>query len=204
MQPQHTRFIFFFIAVAVIGIIVFFAVYSKREEADLTKKVVGRNIEYKKAILETSAGNIEITFYPESAPLTVLNFIKLAKAGFYNGTKFHRVIKDFMIQGGDPLSKDDTKRDLWGTGGPGYTFPDEPNDIELKRGVVAMANAGPDTNGSQFFIITAEATPWLQGKHTAFGYVSDGLDIVDAIERAKTDGNDRPLISIEIEKIILD
>ncbi len=150
-------------------------------------------------ILHTNYGDITIIFYPEPE-LTVANFIKLATAGFYDGVKFHRVIKNFMVQTGDPLSKDDDWSDD-GTGGPGYTFTDEINQHPLVRGSVAMANAGPNTNGSQFFIVTAEATPWLDGKHTNFGYVSAGMEVVDKIESVATNANDHPLQDIIIKKI---
>jgi len=152
------------------------------------------------AVLKTSKGNITIDLLRSEAPNTVDNFVKLAKEGFYDGTRFHRVITDFMIQGGDPLSKDDD-RAFWGTGGPGYQFDDERNDVKLERGVLAMANSGPNTNGSQFFIITAAETPWLQGRHTAFGMVSAGLDVVTEIEGIKTDGNDIALEDVFIEGI---
>ncbi len=138
------------------------------------------SLEYKGAILKTNFGDIEIEFYGES-PFTVNNFLNLAQLGFYDGTKFHRVIKDFMIQGGDPNSKDDD----WsndGRGGPGYRFNDEFNSHLLVRGSLAMANSGANTNGSQFFIVTAEATPWLDGAHTNFGYIISGMDVVDKIE----------------------
>jgi len=137
------------------------------------------------AVLVTSLGEITLELYPEKAPKTVENFLTLSREGFYNGTKFHRVIRDFMIQGGDPNTKEGSV-DTWGRGGPGYTFADEFNDIELRRGILAMANAGPNTNGSQFFIITADGTPWLQGKHTAFGRVIAGYDVVQAIESVET------------------
>ncbi len=135
---------------------------------------------YNQAVIKTNLGDITVEFYPES-PVTVNNFMNLVKEGFYTGTKFHRVITDFMIQGGCPNSKDDD----WsndGLGGPEYYFQDEINEHLLVRGSLAMANAGANTNGSQFFIVTAEATPWLDGKHTNFGHVIDGMDIVDKIE----------------------
>ncbi len=153
------------------------------------------------AILHTNLGDITVQFYPEPIN-TVNNFIKLAEAGFYDGTKFHRVIKNFMIQGGDPNSRDDD----WsndGLGGPGYAFADEINSHLLVRGSVAMANAGPDTNGSQFFIVTAQATPWLDGKHTNFGYVTAGQEVLDKIEASKTNANDHPLEDITINSISL-
>lgn len=156
-----------------------------------------------KAILHTNKGDITIEFDSKNAPNTVANFIKLAKEGFYNDTKFHRVIKDFMNQGGDPLSKDDSQSFLWGTGGPGYSFkdelgPDNHNDL----GTVAMANSGPNTNGSQFFINTA-ANNFLDGKHTVFGHVVSGLDVVMLINTSPTDASDRPVSPIIIKSITL-
>mgnify|MGYP000898282755 CR=1 FL=1 len=159
--------------------------------------------EYSRAIFKTNKGNIEVKLYSQESPVTVNNFLNLAAAGFYDGVKFHRVIKDFMIQGGDPLSKGDDVS-LWGTGGPGYRFTDEINDHKLLRGSLAMANAGANTNGSQFFIVTAEETPWLDGKHTNFGEVISGLDVVTAIESAETGMNDRPIEDIVINSIELE
>ncbi len=157
--------------------------------------------QYSGATLVTNYGNIEVEFYPES-PVTVSNFLTLAEKGFYNGTLFHRVIKDFMIQGGDPNSKD-ADRSTHGQGGPGYKFSDEFNTHKLVRGSLAMANAGPGTNGSQFFIVTLDATPWLDGKHTNFGQVTVGMDIVDKIENVAVDANDHPVADVKIEKIEL-
>ena len=154
-----------------------------------------------RALIKTNLGDITLELYSDKAPQTVANFVKLAQSGFYDGTKFHRVIKDFMIQGGDPLSKDTAQKARWGTGGPGYMFPDEPNDVELVKGVLAMANSGPNTNGSQFFIITAEATPWLQGKHTAFGKVVSGIDVVNKIGIVKTVAGDQPAEDVTVESI---
>lgn len=151
--------------------------------------------------LNTNFGTITIKLFDGDAPKTTANFLKLAKENFYDGTRFHRVIKDFMIQGGDPLSKDAAAQSRWGTGGPGYSFEDEINAHKLIRGVLAMANAGPNTNGSQFFIVTAQATPWLDGKHTAFGEIIEGMEVVDKIERTKTNETDRPLEDVVIEKI---
>ncbi len=148
-------------------------------------------------VLETSLGSITVELFSEEAPTTVGNFIRLAQNGFYDGTKFHRVIRGFMIQGGDPLSKGIDER-VYGTGGPGYTFPDEIHDVKLTKGILAMANAGPNTNGSQFFIVTADATPWLDGKHTPFGRVINGMDVVTAIESVKTKERDIP-----VEPVIL-
>ncbi|NTV22571.1 MAG: peptidylprolyl isomerase [Candidatus Yonathbacteria bacterium] len=157
-----------------------------------------------RAMIRTSVGTITVELFGDKAPQTVKNFTTLAGQGFYDGTKFHRIIKDFMIQGGDPLSKDDAMQARWGTGGPGYTFADEINSEKLVRGTIAMANAGPNTNGSQFFIVTAEATPWLDGHHTVFGKVVSGMDVVAAIEAVATDASDKPLQPIVVESITLE
>lgn len=152
--------------------------------------------------LETSLGNIELELYPDKAPKTVENFVKLATEGFYDNTKFHRVIKSFMIQGGDPYTKgEDTS--VYGTGGPAYKFADEPNDLPMVSGMLAMANSGPNSNGSQFFIITARETPWLVGKHTVFGKVIAGMDVVAKIENSKVNQNDLPLTPVIVNKIIV-
>ena len=147
------------------------------------------------ATLHTSAGPVAVELHDESAPKTVANFRKLAADGFYDGLSFHRVIPDFMIQGGCPEGT--------GTGGPGYTFEDEINEHKVVRGALAMANAGPDTNGSQFFIVTAQAASWLDGKHTVFGRVTDGMDAVDAIEASPTGSGDRPTEPQVIERVEL-
>ncbi|HEX5146206.1 MAG TPA: peptidylprolyl isomerase [Conexibacter sp.] len=147
------------------------------------------------ATLHTTHGAIALELFDEDAPKTVENFRRLAADGFYDGIIFHRIIPDFMIQGGCPQGT--------GTGGPGYTFEDEFNDRKIVRGTLAMANAGPNTNGSQFFLVTAEATPWLDGKHTAFGRVVDGMDTVDAIEGVETGAGDRPVDPPTIERIEL-
>ncbi len=148
-----------------------------------------------RATLHTNAGPIVFELHDEDAPKTVENFRKLAGDGFYDGLIFHRVIADFMIQGGCPEGT--------GTGGPGYTFEDEFNEHKVVRGALAMANAGPNTNGSQFFIVTTASAPWLDGKHTVFGRVVDGMDTVDAIESTPTDGSDRPLEPQAIERVEL-
>jgi len=147
------------------------------------------------ATLQTSHGPIELELFDGDAPKTVENFRKLAADGFYDGVIFHRVIPDFMIQGGDPTGT--------GSGGPGYTFEDEFNDHPVVHGALAMANAGPNTNGSQFFIVTAEACPWLDGKHTVFGRVTAGTDVVDAISQVETDARDRPHETVSIERVEL-
>lgn len=156
--------------------------------------------------LETNYGVITLELFADKAPVTVANFSKLAQSGFYDGTLFHRVIKNFMIQGGDPTTKEAPQD--WtrhGTGGPGYAFADEINDEPLVRGTLAMANAGPGTNGSQFFIVTAESTPWLDGKHTAFGKVTTGYEVVEKIENLPTDPNrgDHPLSDVVVTKVTL-
>jgi peptidyl-prolyl cis-trans isomerase B (cyclophilin B) len=147
------------------------------------------------ATLHTSEGAIELELYPDDAPKTVANFTRLAGEGYYDGLAFHRVIPDFMVQGGCPRGD--------GTGGPGYTFEDELNDQLVTRGALAMANAGPNTNGSQFFIVTAKACPWLDGKHTVFGRVATGLDVVDRISNVDRDGRDRPRAAITIDRVEL-
>jgi cyclophilin family peptidyl-prolyl cis-trans isomerase len=147
------------------------------------------------ATLHTNHGAIEIELFDDDAPVTVKNFRKLAGDGFYDGVIFHRVIKDFMIQGGDPTGT--------GTGGPGYTFEDEINEHKIVRGALAMANAGPGTNGSQFFIVTTDAAPWLDGKHTVFGQVTSGMDAVDSIEGTETGARDKPVDDALIERVEL-
>jgi cyclophilin family peptidyl-prolyl cis-trans isomerase len=145
------------------------------------------------ATMHTNHGQIELELFDEDAPKTVENFVKLSKDGFYDGLIFHRVIKDFMIQGGCPEGT--------GTGGPGYQFEDEINDNKVVRGALAMANAGPNTNGSQFFIVTADAASWLDGKHTVFGRVAEGMEAVDSIEAADTGAQDRPVQDAVIERV---
>jgi len=145
-----------------------------------------------KATLYTNRGIIGLDLFPSEAPKTVDNFVRLARTGFYDGVTFHRVIPDFMIQGGDPSGT--------GSGGPGYTFDDEINDHKIERGALAMANAGPNTNGSQFFIVTTDAAPWLDGKHTVFGRVTSGMDVVDDISAVSRDARDRPHEPVIIER----
>jgi cyclophilin family peptidyl-prolyl cis-trans isomerase len=147
------------------------------------------------ATLHTNQGAVEVELFDDDAPKTVENFRKLGGDGFYDGVIFHRVIPDFMIQGGDPTGT--------GSGGPGYTFEDEFNDHPVARGALAMANAGPNTNGSQFFIVTADACPWLDGKHTVFGRVTDGMEVVDAISQLETDTGDRPRETVSIDRVEL-
>jgi cyclophilin family peptidyl-prolyl cis-trans isomerase len=147
------------------------------------------------ATIHTTHGEIQLELFTEDAPKTVENFVRLSREGFYDGLAFHRVIPDFMVQGGCPRGD--------GTGGPGYEFEDEPNDRRVVRGALAMANRGPDTNGSQFFIVTADACPWLDGKHTVFGQVTAGMDVVDRISTAERDVGDRPTGRVGIERMQL-
>jgi len=146
--------------------------------------------------MRTNQGDIVLELFDDAAPKTVANFKRLATDGFYDGVIFHRIIRDFMIQGGDPTGT--------GTGGPGYTFEDEFNDHKVVRGALAMANAGPNTNGSQFFIVTTDEAPWLDGKHTVFGRVVDGMDVVDKIEGTRTGAGDRPVDEQRIESVTLE
>jgi peptidyl-prolyl cis-trans isomerase B (cyclophilin B) len=148
------------------------------------------------ATLHTNHGAIAIELFDDDAPKTVDNFLKLSRDGFYDGVIFHRVIPDFMIQGGDPTGT--------GSGGPGYQFEDEFNRHKVVRGALAMANAGPNTNGSQFFIVTTEAASWLDGKHTVFGRVTEGMDVVDTISELETDARDRPREDVVIERVDVD
>jgi cyclophilin family peptidyl-prolyl cis-trans isomerase len=147
------------------------------------------------ATLHTSEGAIELELFPDDAPKTVDNFTRLAGEGFYDGLIFHRVIPDFMIQGGDPTGT--------GSGGPGYQFQDEINEHKVERGALAMANAGPNTNGSQFFIVTTDAAPWLDGKHTVFGQVIKGQDVADKISQVDRDSHDKPVTPVTIDRIEL-
>lgn len=168
------------------------------DKTSSTKKIM--NI----VTLKTNMGDIVIKLDTENTPNTAKNFTTLAEKGFYNQTRFHRIIPNFMIQGGDPQSADISKKDLWGTGGPGYQFADEikPTNNNV-RGTISMANAGPNTNGSQFFINTVDNS-FLNQKHTVFGTVTKGMDVVDAISASETDGRDRPLKDVIIEKVIVE
>ncbi len=154
--------------------------------------------------LKTNKGDIVIDFFTDLTPNTVENFVKLSKAGFYDGVKFHRIIRNFMIQGGDPLTKEEAKKHMWGTGGPGYKFDDEigpQNSNEI--GTISMANSGRNTNGSQFFINTAE-NRFLDTKHTVFGRVIKGLDVVNAISSVPTNGSDQPIEAVVIESVVIE
>lgn len=161
-----------------------------------------------KATITTSMGDITVQLYNTEAPKTVANFAKLAKEGFYEGIMFHRVIKDFMIQGGDPFTKDDAKQKDWGKGGPGYQFEDEldPNAPSYKkgyvRGTLAMANSGPNTNGSQFFIVHKDYP--LPHNYTIFGQVTSGIEVVDKIAETKTGEGDRPIMSVAITRVTVE
>ncbi len=205
LKEFRTPFIIALVLVAAaLGVWWYFA-----DNANNTKQTMETNAEVRAvaewsgATLKTNYGSIQISFLTDKAPKTVANFVKLAESGFYDGTKFHRVISDFMIQGGDPISKDDTKKDYWGTGGPGYQFGDEINDERFLQGAVAMANSGPNTNGSQFFIVSAKETPWLAGKHTIFAKVTSGLNAALAISHAEIDDRDAPRTPVILEKVIL-
>lgn len=162
------------------------------QQAGKPEMVIDENKKYS-AVIKTNKGDISLDLFASESPITVNNFVSLAESGFYDGTIFHRVIEDFMIQGGDPTGT--------GTGGPGYSFEDEFNDVKLVSGSLAMANSGPDTNGSQFFIVTAASTPWLDGKHTNFGKVTAGMDVVEAISVVKKNAADKPLEPVTIESI---
>lgn len=173
-------------------------------QQEVQKNNMQDNTQISHAVFHTNKGDIKLELFPQKSPNTVANFVKLAGEGFYNGVKFHRVIKGFMIQGGDPLTKDDSAMDRWGTGGPGYKFADEidatnHNDV----GTISMANAGPNTNGSQFFI-NVNANNFLDGKHTVFGKVVEGMDVVGAIEQVQTGQNDRPVSPVIIETISIE
>jgi cyclophilin family peptidyl-prolyl cis-trans isomerase len=149
----------------------------------------------REAMLHTSHGAVGLELYDADAPKTVENFTRLSGEGFYDGLTFHRVIEGFMIQGGCPKGD--------GTGGPGYSFEDEPNDHGVVRGALAMANAGPNTNGSQFFIVTADACPWLDGKHTVFGHVTSGMEVAEEISKVESDERDRPVEPVTIDRVEL-
>lgn len=198
--------IFIVIALGALGAIVGYNVAMKTENK-MSKDASVKSLGYTDnpvAVIKTNVGEVKLELFVKDAPETVGNFIKLSREKFYDGTRFHRVIKGFMIQGGDPNSKDDN----WlndGIGGPGYAFKDEINSHKIIKGVLAMANAGPDTNGSQFFIVTADSAPWLDGKHTVFGKVVEGMDAVDKIENVATDKakNDHPVENVTVESVTI-
>lgn len=192
--------ILYIVLLIIIGLIIFFASGRGDNRSNIqTKTMIKKSTN---VILETSFGNIEVALLDDKAPKTVENFLKLTKSGFYDKTKFHRVIKNFMIQGGDPYTKGEDVS-VYGTGGPGYKFDDERNDIKLARGIMAMANSGPNTNGSQFFIMTARQDIQLYGYYTPFGKVISGMDVVDKIESVETNEKDRPLTSVFLKKVTI-
>jgi peptidyl-prolyl cis-trans isomerase B (cyclophilin B) len=206
-QSNNSRFIWtiFVLAAIIFTATLIYFINESNEKVDFwEKKDITKNImQVDDAILKTNFGDIEITFLPEKAPKTVENFINLAESNFFDGTQFHRIIADFMIQGGDPLTKNSANKDRFGTGGPDYTFEDEINDEKLTRGAVAMANHGPDTNGSQFFIVVKDETPWLDGKHTVFARVTRGMEIVQKISELKTGVNDLPFETVHLEDVFI-
>lgn len=189
---------FLVVALALVGL------YFLTKDGATQEEIINLNeTQTMQATLSTNKGDIVIELFADRVPNTVANFTKLAGENFYDGVKFHRVIKGFMIQGGDPLTKDDTQMDLWGTGGPGYAFADEITDENRNDiGTISMANSGPNTNGSQFFINTG-ANNFLDSKHTVFGKVVSGMDVVTAIENTSTGVNDRPDTPIVINSITL-
>lgn len=162
----------------------------------------GNTMKNRTATFETSLGTFTLELFEDKTPVTTKNFIDLAQKGFYDGTRFHRVISKFMIQGGDPLTKITTKKKMWGTGGPGYDIKDEFTGLSDVRGTIAMANHGPNTGGSQFFINTADNT-FLDSKHPVFGKVISGMDVVDAIEKVQTDAGDRPVQDVVVRKVTI-
>ena len=188
-----------FLLIIFLFVFLFLSSIHNKEKKDFSSK---RNIKtMQKLIIHTNKGDIHLELFSNKTPKTVENFVKLAKEGFYDGTKFHRVIKGFMIQGGDPLTKNDDLMDRWGTGGPGYTFDDEIGpDNHNDRGTIAMANAGPNTNGSQFFINVADNN-FLDTKHTVFGKVTQGMDVVEAIENSGTFPDDKPVEPVIVKSI---
>jgi cyclophilin family peptidyl-prolyl cis-trans isomerase len=189
------QFWFFVATILLIALYPFVGKYVKIDESTKITNTSDKEINAMEATLSTSMGDIKISFYKDDAPKTVENFVKLANEGFYNGLIFHRVIKDFMIQGGDPSGD--------GTGGPGYTFEDEINDHKIVVGSLAMANSGPNTNGSQFFIVTEKEQPHLDGKHTVFGEVTEGMDVVSAIAAVEVDESDKPVEPVYINSITI-
>ncbi len=218
-NQSYTNWILFFVALTVSVSGIYYFINLTMEESDRlvasvlalpppqsrmnTNTQINTDSPTTGAIIRTNYGEIEVSFQ-NTAPNTVANFAKLAQAEFYNGTKFHRVIKGFMIQGGDPLSKDDSLKDRWGTGGPGYQFADELSGQEkYPQGTLAMANAGPNTNGSQFFIVTASPEAPLPPSYTVFGRVVKGMDVALKIEKVQTGPNDRPVKDVILEKVEL-
>ncbi len=200
---KNPTLIYFLIGAIVIILGIFYFTSRAKETGDVVYNQTTPAIPTR-AIIETNYGNIEITFLKGKATTTINNFINLADKSFYDGTKFHRVIQDFMIQGGDPNTKNDNVSS-YGTGGPGYTFPDEINDEIMNRTAVAMANSGANTNGSQFFIVTAVNAPWIQGKHTIFARVTRGIDVAIKISKVQVVNktSNRPVSPVIVKKVIL-
>lgn len=190
-----------FILLAVIAVVAVAVMVGNNKNGQVEKKYDGSDNQQinMNAIIKTSLGEIKVELYANKVPRTVQNFANLAEGGFYNGIKFHRVISEFMIQGGDPLTKDDTQKQLWGTGGPGYKFDDEPFEGQYSRGTLAMANLGPNTNGSQFFIMHQDYP--LPPNYVIFGNVIEGIDVVDKIAALETDSRDCPLEPPVIESV---
>lgn len=200
MDSKMIKVIFILIALLLTGGLFIFSWLGKSN--NLNNDLSSRIKTYSGAVLITNFGEIELQFATGTAPITADNFMKLSEKSFFNGTLFHRVTKDF-IQGGDPLTKE-AKQSLYGTGGPGYKFKDEVSaDDKIVRGVVAMANSGPNTNGSQFFIVKVKEAPWLDGKHTIFARVTRGLDVVDKISQLQTSKNNLPVKPVVLERVIL-
>ena len=193
------------IALIVIGFAAFYkAPVSEENNNNVINSPIKENTTNMKAIFNTNKGVIKLELYADKTPKTVENFTKLAKEGFYDGTKFHRVIEDFMIQGGDPLTKEDSKQAMWGTGGPGYTFEDEiVSELSNIVGTISMANAGPNTNGSQFFINVGDNV-FLDGKHAVFGEVVSGMEIVQSISKAAKNERDVPSEAVVVESIVIE
>jgi len=196
--------IFIVIILIILIVLIGYFFFRDKETRQEEKEEVIESAEVMIATIKTNKGDIKIELFSEDAPKTVENFVKLAKEGFYDGTRFHRVINDFMVQGGDPLSKNINLKPKWGTGGPGYTFEDEihKNNHNLP-GTIAMANAGPDTNGSQFFINTVN-NDYLDSKHTVFGKVVEGISVVLAIQNMDTNSFDQPVEDIIVETITIE
>ena len=206
MNRKNISIIISIVIFILIAAVVIWYFNKPAEELEKDNIIIRENNTQKNmtATIQTNKGDIKIELFSQDAPNTVDNFVKLAEQGLYDGTKFHRVIKGFMIQGGDPLSKDDSKKELWGTGGPDYVFADEIHQNNKNdAGTIAMANRGPDTNGSQFFINTVNNSH-LDAKHTVFGKIVEGMDVVKAIENVATEGPDRPVEDVIIEKIIIE
>lgn len=204
MNKQNFKNLHFLtVAVVIISAVAFILLWFPYKTGEIKNDKDSRSENsFSGAIIKTNFGNIEIEFLADLAPVATQNFINLANDSFYDGTLFHRVTKDF-IQGGDPLTKEDNQS-IYGTGGPGYKFDDEVSfDDKMLRGSVAMANAGPNTNGSQFFIVAVKEASWLEGKHTIFAKVTRGMDIVDKITKIKTSKNNLPVKPVVLEKVVL-